>query len=632
LYEMKVLLIGSVLFFGLLLCTPCFALEQDSTALRLRAVQAYKLFLAKPDSSIAIASSVLNTAVQEKNKYIEGYCYFILAKAHWAKANYRLSTEFGFKALRIFENSTYFYLWGETLLALARTLTDLKNFSQAGAYLNRAMDLAVAHSNEALQANVFRERSFLLLEQKQYDSALSYSNRGIAYYESMHDSLNASILYGRNARIYFSLKDYKKSIEFNQKALQIDSLVGNLRALGVSYFQTAQDDYYLNNTERSIKYLKKSIELTGSIGYLNVQLRARNLLAEIYFNQGNAVQAYKELKLVNQLKDSIYGAERNGQIQEMQALYELGTKEDKIRLLEQENALKEHQVSNQRSFTIFLLVGIVLLLLLIFVLGRLRVIQKRANQVLEIKNKAIEQQKEEMEVQAESLQQLNYLKSKLFSVISHDLRGPIANLQSLLELLTKRVLAPQEFMAVSEKLKTNLDVTQRTLENLLNWSLSQMEGLRTEHETVEIRSALDETCRLMDEVAKRKNVKIENITKDSINVIADPNQLQLILRNLIHNAIKFSKADGNVLVSASVDNRVCVVREKDFGIGMTKVEIGMIMASQEYFTKAGTQEEKGTGLGLILCKEFITRHGGTLNIDSIPGKETTVSFTLPLAE
>jgi two-component system sensor histidine kinase/response regulator len=237
-----------------------------------------------------------------------------------------------------------------------------------------------------------------------------------------------------------------------------------------------------------------------------------------------------------------------------------------------------------------------------------------------------------MEVQAESLQQLNYLKSKLFSVISHDLRGPIANLQSLLELLTKRVLAPQEFMAVSEKLKTNLDVTQRTLENLLNWSLSQMEGLRTEHETVEIRSALDETCRLMDEVAKRKNVKIENITKDSINVIADPNQLQLILRNLIHNAIKFSKADGNVLVSASVDNRVCVVRVKDFGIGMTKVEIGMIMASQEYFTKAGTQEEKGTGLGLILCKEFITRHGGTLNIDSIPGKETTVSFTLPLAE
>ncbi|HMG93788.1 MAG TPA: HAMP domain-containing sensor histidine kinase [Chryseolinea sp.] len=629
---MKVLLIGSALFFGVLLSTPCFAVEQDSAALRLRAVHAYKLFLAKPDSSIAIATSILNTALDEKNDYIEGYCYFILSKAHWAKANYRLSTEFGFKALRIFENSTYFYLWGETLLALARTLTDLKNFSQAGAYLNRAMDLAVAHSNEALQADVFRERSFLLLEQKQYDSALSYSNRGIAFYESVHDSLNASILYGRNARIYFSLKDYKKSIVFNQKALQIDSLVGNMRALGVSYFQTAQDDYYLHNIDRSIKYLNKSIELTGAIGYLNIQLRARNLLAEIYFNQGNPVQAYKELKLVNQLKDSIYGAERNGQIQEMQALYELGNKESKIKLLEHENALKQQQVTNQRSFTIFLLVSIVLLLLLIFVLGRLRVIQKRANHVLEIKNRAIEQQKEEMEVQAESLQQLNRLKSKLFSVISHDLRGPIGNLQSLLELLTNRVMVPQEFLAVSDKLKANLDVTQRTLENLLNWSLSQMEGIKTEHETVDIKGAIEESCRLMEEVAKRKNVTLENLTKDPIRVVADPNQLQLILRNLIHNAIKFSKADGSVLISASADGQLCIVRVKDFGIGMTKVEIGMIMASQEYFTRAGTQQEKGTGLGLLLCKEFIMRHGGTLNIDSVPGKETTVSFTLPIAE
>jgi two-component system sensor histidine kinase/response regulator len=629
---MKVLLIGSVLFFGTLLFSPCIAIQQDSAALRLRAVHAYKLFLGKPDSSLAIASSVLNTAIEEKNEYIEGYCYYILAKAHWAKANFRLSTEFGFKALKIFENSTYFYLWGETLLALARTLTDLKNFSQAGAYLNRAMDLAVAHSNESLQADVFRERSFLLLEQKQYDSALSYSNKGIAYYESMHDSLNASILYGRNARIYFSMKDYKKSIMFNQKALQIDSLVGNMRALGVSYFQTAQDEYYLHNTERSIRYLNKSIEVTGSMGYLNIQIRARNLLAEIYFNEGNPAQAYKEIKLANQLKDSLYSAERNGQIQEMQSLYELGNKENKIRLLEQEYALKEHQVTNQRAFTIFLLVGIVLLLLLILVLGRLRVIQKRANNVLEIKNRAIEQQKEEMEAQAESLQQLNQLKSKLFSVISHDLRGPIGNLQSLLELLTNRVMAPQEFLAVSDKLKNNLDVTQRTLENLLNWSLSQMDGIKTELETIEINASLEEACRLMEEVAKRKNVTLENSAKTSIHVVADPNQIQLVLRNLIHNAIKFSKVDGKVLTSASVVDGHCIVQVKDFGIGMTKVEIGMIMASQEYFTRAGTQQEKGTGLGLLLCKEFIMRHGGNLSIESSPGKETTVSFSLPIAQ
>ena len=292
----------------------------------------------------------------------------------------------------------------------------------------------------------------------------------------------------------------------------------------------------------------------------------------------------------------------------------------------------DRRAVGQRSFTIFLLVGILLLLLLIFVMGRLRVIQKRANHVLEIKNQAIEQQKEEMEAQAENLQQLNRLKSKLFSVISHDIRGPIANLQSLLELLTNRSMASEEFFAISDKLKSNLDVTQRTLENLLNWSLSQMDGIKTELERVEIKCLLDEGCRLMDEAAKRKNVTIENTSKEPIYVVADPNQIQLILRNLIHNAIKFSKEGGKVLISAHAEGSRCCVQVKDFGIGMTKAEIGMIMASQEYFTRAGTQQEKGTGLGLLLCKEFIMRHGGTLNIESFPGKETTASFTLQIAQ
>lgn len=628
---MKVLLFGTALFFGSLLWSPGFAQEQDSAALRLRAVHAYKLFLAKPDSSIAIATSVINAAIEQKYEYIEGYSYFVLAKANWAKGNYRLSTEFGFKALKIVENTTHFYLWGETLLALARTLIDLRNFSQAGAYLNRAMDLALAHSNEQLQADVFRERSKLLLEQKQYDSAMSYANRGIEYYESVRDSLNASILYGRKARIYFNMKDYRNSVIFNQKALVIDSLVGNIRALGVSYYQTAQDDYYLHNTERSIRYLRRSIELTRAIGNLSMTINAHNLLSDIYFSQGNAVEAYKQSKLVSQFKDSLYSAERNGQIMEMQSLYELENKESKIRLLEQENALRQHEVTNQRSFTIFLLVGIFLLLLLIFMLGRLRIIQKKANDSLEVKNRAIEQQKGEMEVQAESLQQLNRLKSKLFSVISHDLRGPIANLQSLLELLTIRAMSPDEFLAVSDKLKSNLDVTQRTLENLLNWSLSQMDGIKTELEKVEIKGVLDDVCRLMDEAAKRKDITLENTTKEPIYVRADLNQIQLILRNLIHNAIKFSKTNGKVLMSAYVEGTQCFVQIKDFGIGMTKVEIGMILASQEYFTRAGTQQEKGTGLGLLLCKEFIMRHGGILNIESLPGKETTVSFSLPVA-
>lgn len=601
----------------------------DSTAMAQEALAASKLYLQNPDASLAAANALLAKAIEGKSKYFEGYSYYIISKANWATANFRLSTEFGFKALKIFENSAHVHMWGKTLLSLSRTFIDLGNFDQASDFINQSMDIVNTNEHDTLRAEVYRERSMLLTQLHQYDSALHYVDLAMGLSQLFKDSIGVSILYGRKARIYFNLKDYDKSMAFTRDAIRIDSLVGNNRALGVAYFLAGQNEFNRHHVASSIDFLKKSIRLGNEIGNLSTLVKAHSYLAEVYFSQGNATSAYKQLSLADQFKDSLYSSEKSGQIQEMQTLYELGNKESTIRMLEQENRLKQHQVSNQRMFTIFLLVGMFLLILLIFVLWRLRVLQKRTNDALEIKNKAIEQQREELQTQAENLQQLSQLKSKLFSVIGHDLRGPIGNLQALLELLTSRAIQPEEFFMLSDKLKANLNVTQRTLENLLNWSLSQMEGIRTEHRKLEIKNLIDEACYLMEEVAERKNIVVENASPAPVYVFADFNQIQLIIRNLLHNAIKFSKANGKVLVTASADTANCYVSIKDFGIGMTPEETEMILGSK-YFTKQGTQQEKGTGLGLLLCKEFIKRNGGELNIQSNPGDGTEVSFSLPL--
>lgn len=366
-----------VLFF-FALSGPLFAQHSaDSLDLAQSTTAAYELYLANPDSSIVLSTETLARAIQGKNKYFQGFNYFVLSKAYWAKANYRLSTEFGFKALKIFENSPHVYLWGETVLALARTLIDLKNFDRAKAFMTNAMNIAVRQSNDKLLADVFREQSFLLLEEQKYDSALLYADKGIALYETYGDTLNASILFGRKARIYLSLGDYETSMALNQKALLLDSLMGNRRALGVSYFQSAQGYYYLKQDKKSISLLKKSIVISNEIRNLSSLIKAHTFLSDIYLAQAKPSLAVKELQIISQLKDSLYSTERNGQIQEMQSLYELENKENTIQLLEQENALKKQQVKNQRFFTVFLLVSILLLLLLIFVLWRLRVLQKK---------------------------------------------------------------------------------------------------------------------------------------------------------------------------------------------------------------------------------------------------------------
>jgi signal transduction histidine kinase len=411
----------------------------------------------------------------------------------------------------------------------------------------------------------------------------------------------------------------------------MDSLMKNGRGLSIAYSITAEVYYSLNKKDSAIYFLKKSIALDKDVRNLPNMVRTHQLLAKIYEEKKQTDLAMSNLKLVNELKDSLYDMGGNGQIQEILTRYELEDKEKVIQLLENEKALQKQKSRNQ-NLTIGLFgVAVALLSLLSIVFWRMRQFQAKANRELALSNQSIALQNEEIQSQAETLKGVNQLKSKLLSVISHDLRGPIANLHSLLELITRQLITPEEFKKISAKLKENLNVTQRTLQNLLNWSLSQMEGIRTEPITFDINSIIKEVIDLNFENATKKNISIHFQSEESISVKADIDQVNLILRNLIHNAIKFSKSEGSINIKSEKQNAHCNILVEDQGIGMTEREVQMILTENEFFTRVGTDQEKGTGLGLLLCKDFIKRNGGKLSIESTAGKGTKVKFTLPLA-
>jgi two-component system sensor histidine kinase/response regulator len=594
--------------------------------------KALNTFLNEPDSAISISRQALNMALANKDKYYEGYAYYLLSKTYWVKANYRLSTEFGFKALKIFEQTKHKEDWSASLLSLARTLCELGNYTKAKELIQQSYRLANDKDDKLMLAESHRENSYLLAEIGKLDSALFYADEGISLYRQLGDSLDASILYGRKSRIHFMRKDFRQSRKFALWSVDIDARVGNRRGLGIAYFQVAQNEYVFKNYKKAEELLHQSISINYAIGNLTWLVKGHDLLARLYLQTKRPLLAAGQFQLVSQFKDSLYNAEKSGQVQEMQSLYELEGKVNTIKLLEQENTLRQQEVRNQRLFVAFLWIGILFLVVLIFFLTRLGRIQIKANLALNAKNIAIEQQKVEMQEQAEKLQRLNTLQTKLFSVISHDLRGPIANLQTLLDLFTRKLMTGEELRLLSDKLKTNLNITQRTLENLLNWALSQMDGIKTEKKTMDIQLCLEEVCRLLSEVANRKNMTLQKDDIESIMVLADPDQIQLVLRNLIHNSIKFSKIGDQLVLSAALEKDYCRVTIQDSGIGMTQEEIDLLIGSNEHFTKMGTLQEKGTGLGLQLCKEFIERNGGTLSIKSKLGEGTEVSFTLTLAE
>ncbi|MBS1682052.1 MAG: HAMP domain-containing histidine kinase [Bacteroidetes bacterium] len=575
----------------------------DSAAINNLNLNAYNYFLYKPDSSIALANLAVIAAEKGKFKYLAARSYFVLSKANWTKANYLLSIHYGYKALKVYENTQYILAWGKCLITLARTFIDLKNLEQANVYIHKAHQLALQNQNEELLADVYREQSMLLQEKKLFDSALIVSKKGISLYQKKQDTLDISILYGRIARIYLLQKKYAESHFYNKKALLMDSLSNNWRALGISYGVEGELLYGLNKKDSTLYFLKKSTAVDKRIRNLTNMIRTHQLMSRVYEDQGDMLTSLNELRLVNQFKDSLYDREKNGQIQEMLAHYELSDKESAIKKLQLENVLEQQKVSNQKFMTIFFGIAFLLVATLSIQFWHARQQQVKSNQ----------------------------LKSKLFSVIGHDLRGPVNSLQSLLGLLTKEFISPEEFKEVLIKLKSNLNASQNTLENLLNWSLSQMRNLRTVKTVFKVENAIREVVLLLEETALRKKISIEFKNEKSIEVKADVNQVNLILRNIINNAIKFSQPNTSILIGLQTHNKYCTITISDTGIGMTSEEISMVLNSNEYFTKPGTENEKGTGLGFQLCKDFIKLNKGKLNIESEVGKGTRVSISLPIS-
>ncbi len=625
---MRTLAAGLLLF---LVYPPCQAQGQVQVPL-FEAVKnaSTQLYLSQPDSAIQLAERGLQLATEMKAPYEEGMACFLLAKAHWVKTNYLLSTKYGYHALRIFEQTADTLEWGSTLLAIGRNLIDLRDFEQAEGIIHRA-GLLGRDFSDSLLAETYREHSLLHQQKAEYDSAMFYAERGLELFSKYNDTLSISILYSRKARILFLQNRLEESRHFNEAALRMDSLINNRRALGVSLIMAGEIAASQGDLKLAAMRARQSLQVNESIGNLPAAVRGHELLLHILDRQKKTDEALAKSKLINQMKDSLFALEKNGQVLEMQALYELEAKERTIAMLEKENELERQTARNRLLVNVFLAIGLLLLGALAYIFWSMRQMQKRVNRELAIKNQDIELQNEEIQSQAEALYEINQLKSKILSVVSHDLRSPIANLHALLELVTRQMVTPEEFKMLSDKLKSSLSVTQRTLENLLNWSLGQMEGIRTERTVFNIHAIIEDVAHLSEETASQKQINLQLDSKMPLFVEADVNQVHLILRNLFHNAIKFSRADDKVTIRAEVKDQFGWVIIEDQGIGMTQAEVDSVLLRNEYFTRTGTAQEKGTGLGLLLCKDFVKRNGGQFLIASKKGKGTTVSFSLPLA-
>lgn len=247
------------------------------------------------------------------------------------------------------------------------------------------------------------------------------------------------------------------------------------------------------------------------------------------------------------------------------------------------------------------------------------------------KNYQIEKQSTEIVKKNTDLVKLNSLKDRLFIIISHDLRAPLQSLKGVLELINKSVnISADEFRFLTRGIKVKVDVTYNLMENLLFWTRSQMAGFSVKPTSVNVHEIVNDCLSLVDSVADKKRIKFHNKSDPDHFVRSDLDMVRLIIRNLIMNAMKFSFEEGTITIqSKRVDSEI-IVSVIDNGVGMSKEESEKLFGKVYTDSKTGTSNEEGTGLGLMLCKEFIEMNNGKIWVVSEEGQGSEFSFSLKM--
>lgn len=310
---------------------------------------------------------------------------------------------------------------------------------------------------------------------------------------------------------------------------------------------------------------------------------------------------------------------------EQEALYTQAKQQAEIELLKKEKELQQALLEQKKIVQQGLIVGLVLLVVLLLLVYQAYHYNRKQKRKLRYQNEKIQEQHE-------ALEELNRTKDRLFSIISHDIKGPLNTLKSFVDLLNTHSadMSRKEIGEMSNRIGDSLQNLNVLLNNLLAWSRLQLNQKVHAPERLNLHQVVEQTASLYHETAIEKQIHITPEVSDALQVWADPNELQTVIRNLVGNAVKFSYTGGEIRVRAISGDEQVEVQVSDQGLGMDEETVKSLFVLDRKVSNTGTANEKGTGFGLILCRELVENNGGRLWVESEPGKGSTFFFTLPI--
>jgi len=587
------------------------------------------IFLQYPDSAHKAAGEALIMAEKLNYSLGKGRSCLNLGGIYWSQSYYPISLFYLRSALTYLPKNKPLYL-SDAYRALGRTYADLKNHKAAIADLDSS--LYFAGNDPGRQAEVYSERAYIDNSLGKYDKAIDEVNTSLKLNKIAKAQTHIAVLYGRLASIYLRKKNYQNALVFNGVACEKSLETHNKRLLAYSYLDYAVIYNAMGRFDDAAKFAKRSIALADSIGVIDAETRAFNELTHTFELKHEYTAALNYQRRYNEVRDSLNNLARLKTIKLVQNYYDLNAKMNSVTIMEVNDRINKSKIKSQHVMIRALLVSLIVVMLILTATYYLYKQKKLLSSKLQEQHKALLDQKQLIEAQTANLQKVSDLKDKLFAVIGHDLRSPVANLSNIIEMFEDGYLTADEVHDLMKNLNPVVKGVQLTLSNLVEWAGSQIKGINVNSSNVDIFLLGVEMEQTFIPALQVKSLEFINNAYPGRGAIADENHLKVILRNLISNAIKFTPDNGVITLGTTIENNELIINVTDSGKGMTEEEVSKLFFINTHFSNSGTSGEKGTGIGLLLCKELVELNGGKLCVKSKPGKGSTFYFNLPMVK
>lgn len=539
-----------------------------------------------------------------------------LASEYGYKGDYAQALEMYLTAIEIAEASNDSKMISIVNENIANLYASQKDYKQALDFFKKVKRINAQIGNEIFQAETTSNMASVYAEMGELEYAMFHINSSIAVFERNEILDWLAFAYEIKGKTYLKQKKYKWALHWYRQSEMLHNNLEDVR--GEIDLLNGMAEAYLGTQQDSISqiYALKAFENSNRIKFKEGVQKCAGTLYKINKNKEDYATALKYHEIFQILSDTLHRNENK------KSLTMLKTKVEYDRQKEAWQIENQKALAKQKNYVYAALAILLVFLTVTILVRRSEKIQRNLNSELSTKKSALENREIE-------LREINETKDKLFSIIGHDLRGPIGAFQGLLKMFRDGELNQNEFLGFIPKLRNDIDHISFTLNNLLSWGQSQMNGLITNASEISVNALVNENINLLSEIAENKSIKLISRLPSHTTVWSDGDQIDIVIRNLISNALKFTPEFGFVTVEAIENNEHWEISVRDTGIGIDEETRKKIFSANSAITTYGTNNEKGTGLGLSLCKEMVEKNKGAIWVESIPNKGTSFYFTLP---